>query len=162
MNCLDLGADDRALLTADHEATNLHAVSRQGQAASRQCWLADRPVEGDGGVGAADSDEVRESLLTRRRVPSDGVELREGDGKDQVRAAPHDRQDHHPPGSPTSLAGRSARAASQVPYSEHSSFNEMRDFVQWLQPSRIIPSVGNDEGPKRDRMLSWLRQRPLT
>lgn len=50
----------------------------------------------------------------------------------------------------------------QVPYSEHSSYLELRDFVQWLDPIRIIPSVGNDQGPKLKRMLSWLRQKPLT
>ena len=40
-----------------------------------------------------------------------------------------------------------------MPYSEHSSCSELQQFVQWLQPTCIIPSVGNDEGRKRDAML---------
>jgi hypothetical protein len=44
----------------------------------------------------------------------------------------------HPPPLP-------ATACSQVPYSEHSSFRELHDFVSWLQPAEIIPSVSNDQ-----------------
>ncbi len=33
----------------------------------------------------------------------------------------------------------------QIPYSEHSSFNELHDFVSWLQPAEIVPSVNNDQ-----------------
>lgn len=44
----------------------------------------------------------------------------------------------------------------QVPYSEHSSFSELRDCIRQLRPVRIIPSVGNDRGPKTQRMLSLL------
>ena len=45
----------------------------------------------------------------------------------------------------------------QMPYSEHSSFAELRAFVAWLRPSAIIPSVGNDRGAKQQRMLQLLR-----
>lgn len=48
----------------------------------------------------------------------------------------------------------------QVPYSEHSSFEELRDMVATLQPTRIIPSVGNDRGPKAAHMVQLLRQGP--
>lgn len=44
-----------------------------------------------------------------------------------------------------------------VPYSEHSSFEELREFVRWLQPAKIVPTVGNDRGPKTASMLSLLR-----
>ncbi|KAG1679991.1 hypothetical protein FOA52_007055 [Chlamydomonas sp. UWO 241] len=49
----------------------------------------------------------------------------------------------------------------QVPYSEHSSFAELRDFVAWLKPLEIVPSVGNDfGGPKAKAMLAQLTGPP--
>lgn len=45
----------------------------------------------------------------------------------------------------------------QLPYSEHSSFNELRDFVAWLRPRDVIPSVNNDSGAGARRMLALLR-----
>jgi hypothetical protein len=48
----------------------------------------------------------------------------------------------------------------QVPYSEHSSFAELQSFVNWLQPGSIIPSVGNDQGPKLQQMLQRLHGGP--
>lgn len=45
----------------------------------------------------------------------------------------------------------------QVPYSEHSSFEELRQAVAWLQPRRLVPSVGNDGGACADDMVRMLR-----
>ena len=53
-----------------------------------------------------------------------------------------------------------APARVQVPYSEHSSFAELQEFVHWFRPLEIIPSVGNDRGPKLERMLAALRRPP--
>ena len=65
----------------------------------------------------------------------------------------------------TAARGRTGRGRRQkgslilysVPYSEHSSFAELREFVRWLEPRKIVPTVGNDRGPKASSMLSLLR-----
>lgn len=45
-----------------------------------------------------------------------------------------------------------------VPYSEHSSHEELRSFVDFLQPVRVIPSVRNDSKEKASQMVSSLLQ----
>uniref|UniRef100_UPI003AABD187 DNA cross-link repair 1A protein n=1 Tax=Centroberyx gerrardi TaxID=166262 RepID=UPI003AABD187 len=49
-----------------------------------------------------------------------------------------------------------------IPYSEHSSFLEMKRFVQWLQPLKIIPTVNNGSWGSRRAMekcfSAWLME----
>nr|XP_056706435.1 DNA cross-link repair 1A protein [Euleptes europaea] len=44
-----------------------------------------------------------------------------------------------------------------IPYSEHSSFLEMKRFVQWLKPNRIIPTVNVGDWKTRNEMEKHFR-----
>eukprot|EP00049_Salpingoeca_infusionum_P008797 m.144969 g.144969 ORF g.144969 m.144969 type:complete len:1801 (+) comp14135_c1_seq12:190-5592(+) len=42
-----------------------------------------------------------------------------------------------------------------VPYSEHSSFPELVDFVKWIRPARVIPTVGGTSLTQFNKLCSY-------
>ena len=56
----------------------------------------------------------------------------------------------------TKRTQRGSMIQYSVPYSEHSSFEELREFVKFLKPRAVLPHVGNDRGPKARRMVELL------
>jgi DNA cross-link repair 1A protein len=44
----------------------------------------------------------------------------------------------------------------EAPYSEHCSFNELREFVRFINPVNIVPSVHNDLAEAADALVALL------
>ena len=68
--------------------------------------------------------------------------------------------------SPSAARGRSSGGGRrrqkgslvlyQIPYSEHSSFDELREMVAWLRPGCVTPTVGNTDACSAAAMVRLL------
>jgi DNA cross-link repair 1A protein len=128
LDCLGLGPEYASLLTTDDSETSLHAVPM---------WM----------VG----HKHMASALRHYRGRFDNVVGFQPTGWTHEKDAAASRR-----------RGRRKQKGTlityQVPYSEHSSFTELKAFVAWLQPRSILPHVNNDGGgPKAQRMIALLQ-----
>ena len=128
LDCLALPPDYAQLLTTDDAETNLHAVP---------LWMVTQK-------------NMANALRHYRGRFASVVGFQPTGWTHQKDAAPSNRR------------GRRRQKGTiityQVPYSEHSSFDELVEFVAWLRPTSILPHVNNDGGgPKAQRMVALLR-----
>lgn len=137
LDCLNLDAHTQRLLTTDDTATNLHAVP---------LWM----------VSQKHMTNVLKHYKGRFTTvvgfqPTGWTHGREsGTTKKGVK------------GSSSSSRGKRRQKGTlivySVPYSEHSSFTELKAFVGWFAPINIVPHVNADcNGPKAAALVNLLR-----
>ncbi|KAK2078104.1 hypothetical protein QBZ16_003972 [Prototheca wickerhamii] len=127
LECLDLPPEQKALLTTDDREASLHVVP---------LWMI--------------SQQHMVKLLKHYRGRFSTVVGFRPTGWTHDKSA-----------GQTRARGRKQQRGTvityQVPYSEHSSFSELREFVRWFQPLRIVPSVNSDShGPKERSLVDLL------
>lgn len=133
LDCLELPEQDRRLLTTDDQATNLHVVplmsiNRQRIAALLQHYK--------GRFNCAIGFKLTGWSQAGMQRAGPATVLKRTQCRDKTSGT---------------------IVLYEVPYSEHSSFEELREFVRWFRPLHITPSVGNDGGPKLQEMLLRLK-----
>lgn len=63
--------------------------------------------------------------------------------------------------APFSHRSKGASTVHLVPYSEHSSFSELREYVRWVRPHKVVPTVGVDEKAGRSKEAERVRSEML-
>jgi DNA cross-link repair 1A protein len=131
LDCLDLTPEERGLITASDAATNLHIAPMGAVSFARMKGvLAHYRGRFNTVVGFA---------------PTGWAFARAASG-----AAKHGKRG----GGKRTARGSLVRY--DVPYSEHSSFEELRAAMRFLRPAAVCPSVANDQGPKTAAMVAAL------
>lgn len=128
LKCLNLDSGVEGQLTTDDGATNLHAVP---------LWMVTQKHM----AKLLKYYKNRFSTIVGFQ-PTGWTHARE---KGQTKAKGRRRQ-------------KGTLITYQVPYSEHSSFTELTEFVRWFGPGKIVPTVNSDdEGPKSLSLVRLLR-----
>lgn len=52
--------------------------------------------------------------------------------------------------APFSERSKGASTVHLVPYSEHSSYTELREYVRWVRPNKVVPTVGVEKGTGKE------------
>eukprot|EP00878_Enallax_costatus_P029508 GHUV01032002.1.p2 GENE.GHUV01032002.1~~GHUV01032002.1.p2 ORF type:complete len:503 (+),score=218.02 GHUV01032002.1:4005-5513(+) len=133
MGAINLPPEQAALLTTNHLEANIHVVPM------RQVNLSEM-----------------ESLLVRYKGRYTAVVGFQPTGWTQGGGSGGAGQPSRSTSSvrPNKRVQRGTVVMYKVPYSEHSSCAELREFVRWFKPINLIPSVSNDNGPKLKQMLA--------
>ena len=129
MGCLDLTDEEKSLVCEDDTKTNVHAVP----------------------LGYTRSHKKLESILKHYKGKYTGVVAVCPTGwslDQQAQAQPKLTAFCGARGKPSTAmepfvtCKRKGRVVTySVPYSEHSSYDELRSFVSWLQPKELLPFV---------------------
>lgn len=139
--CLPLDAADAALITSDDAATNVHsacccAAIRDGELRSFRTLSYYRltrapPVVPMGSVSFAKLASIASFYKRRFDTVVGFAPSGWAFGKSSAGGGGGKR------------TKRGSLVRYDIPYSEHSSFEELRSAVRWLQPAAICPSVNN-------------------
>ena len=132
LDCIDLSPEEKALLTTDDSETNLHAVPLR--------MISYKHMENTLKYYRGRFVNIVGFQPTGWTHERETAKTKKGGGRGRRRQ-------------------KGTLITYQVPYSEHSSFTELKEFVDWLRPRSILPHVNNDgeHGPKTKRMLDLLR-----
>ena len=124
VKCLELDSRRSALVTPNDMETNVHAVP----------------------LGYTRSQQRMEGILKHYKNKFTGIVAVCPTGWSQDKLSgrgPSAGRSRHPAASNNFVSCRKKGkvVTYSVPYSEHSSYDEMRTFVSWLQPADIVPFV---------------------
>lgn len=173
LSCLEWSLEDMARLTTDPEQSRLHVTGMWALSFKRMEDILSKakgrysrivafkptgwtfgggaglgPQERGASIPAMDPRELSRPVLDAPGAEDLGTTgIRRAAGP--IRAAPLYKR----------TGGRAGRfTVFGVPYSEHSSFGELRACVQWLDPVKIIPTVNCKSSAHAREMEALLRQ----
>ncbi|KAL7544884.1 hypothetical protein ACHAWF_008242 [Thalassiosira exigua] len=131
-----------AILTDDPASTNVHLVPWN---ALGELWPYFRP-------DYAALREARETYGAEEAVGFVPSGWTYGGGSARVSDDGDGKEGGGGPGK-FSVVEKGPDQIHLVPYSEHSSYNELREYVRWIRPERVVPTVGVGKEGETAKML---------